>query len=216
MTFDAHPVTRSIEDEIAALLTAGPPDNRAATLYAPGQAVLRKHFTAVAFVLDDMADWQTLAAAVPAGAVDAVHLLSHGALGSFTLDADSALTRQDDLARLGQALNAGGDILLYGCDAAQGDDGRALLQTLAAPTQADVAASTDVTGSAALGGNWQLEAASGPVQASSADFAAGLAQYGHLLVSIANHTTVDFDGVGTSGGRNPLSNFANNNFHFLF
>src|SRR6185295_18755785 len=49
------------------------------------------------------------------------------------------------------------------CDVAQGDAGRLFLQELSHLTGADVAASTDRTGSADLGGNWTLEFATGAI-----------------------------------------------------
>jgi uncharacterized delta-60 repeat protein len=59
-----------------------------------------------------------------------------------------------------------GDILLYGCSVGAGHEGEALTQDLAALTGADVAASTDPTGPAELGGDWVLETATGSVEAS--------------------------------------------------
>src|SRR5690606_18703064 len=57
-----------------------------------------------------------------------------------------------------------GDILLYGCNIGQSDAGQNFIERLAQLTQADVAASTDATGSAAVGGNWMLEAATGRIE----------------------------------------------------
>ena len=53
------------------------------------------------------------------------------------------------------------DRLLYGCDVAQGERGQAFIEQLAAATGADVAASNDPTGAAALGGDWVLESRAG-------------------------------------------------------
>ncbi len=61
------------------------------------------------------------------------------------------------LATIGNAPTTTGDILLYGCDVAQGDSGNEFITQLAAASGADVAASADLTGSAALGGDWMLE-----------------------------------------------------------
>jgi len=46
-----------------------------------------------------------------------------------------------------------GDILLYGCNVGAGAEGLAFVESVARLSQADVAASDDVTGSAALGGD---------------------------------------------------------------
>lgn len=56
-----------------------------------------------------------------------------------------------------QHLAADADILLYGCDIAQGEAGQALVTELARLTGADIAASTNTTGSAEQGGDWVLE-----------------------------------------------------------
>ncbi|WP_277948863.1 DUF4347 domain-containing protein [Magnetospirillum sp. 15-1] len=101
---------------------------------------------------------------------DSIHVLSHGSeatlhLGSDTItDASlSSATAKAELAEIGHALKAGGDILIYGCDVAKGADGQAFVADLAAVTGADVAASDDVTGAAAKGGDWTLETRSGDV-----------------------------------------------------
>ena len=124
------------------------------------------------FVIDGAQDGldQITALLAGTGQVDALHIISHGSdgvllLGNGTVDA-AALTRHaDDLAAIGQHLAPGGDILLYGCNVAAGDAGQAFVQALAALTHADVAASTDLTGAAALGGNWTLEARTGAIEA---------------------------------------------------
>jgi len=100
--------------------------------------------------------------------IDALHLVSHGAdgyveLGSGALD---SATLRDQAARIkdwGSALSDAGDLLIYGCDVAARPDGQAMLDALASLTGADVAASNDVTGYAALGGDWDLEYRSGQV-----------------------------------------------------
>ncbi|WP_341674836.1 cadherin domain-containing protein [Niveibacterium sp. SC-1] len=94
--------------------------------------------------------------------IGALHLIGHGEAGQITLgdgavDRASLLAHQRDLGQWGQALRHDGDILVYGCDTGAGSEGLAWTQTLAQLTGADVAASTDLTGSAALGGNWTLE-----------------------------------------------------------
>jgi Domain of unknown function (DUF4347) len=104
---------------------------------------------------------------------DAVHLISHGQagavqLGSATLDADSLLLRAGEIAGWSGALGAQADLLLYGCDVAAQASGLFLIEGLAALTGADVAASDDPTGSAALGGDWQLERHTGSIESTVA------------------------------------------------
>ena len=100
----------------------------------------------------------------------AIHIISHGSdgaidIGSTHLDAERLANDADAVVRWGQALAAGGDLLLYGCDVAQDATGQAFVGNLARLTGADVAASTDITGSAARGGDWMLEYQTGTVQA---------------------------------------------------
>lgn len=100
--------------------------------------------------------------------VDSIHFVTHGAggfiqLGSSWLSAHNVGEHYADLARWGMALTEDGDILIYGCDVAASDDGQAFLAQIARLTDADVAASDDLTGSAELGGNWALEHVVGSV-----------------------------------------------------
>ena len=102
----------------------------------------------------------------------AVHILSHGAagelqLGNGMLDQRTLDDQADRIAEWGRALGADADILLYGCDVAGSSAGQAFVHNLAALTGADVAASTDLTGTAALGGNWVLEQQSGHIEAAT-------------------------------------------------
>ena len=101
--------------------------------------------------------------------LDAIHLLSHGAdgtvqMGNVWLSSGNLAEHSTALQSIGAALKADGDLLLYGCDVGQGDKGQSFLDQLAAITGADVAASADDTGAAALGGNWSLERSSGAIE----------------------------------------------------
>jgi methionine-rich copper-binding protein CopC len=100
-----------------------------------------------------------------------IQIISHGAqaslsLGSTQLNLETVQGYQDRLAAIGASLSAQGDIQLYGCNVAQGQEGELLVQAIAQLTQADVAASTDLTGASAEGGNWTLEYAVGQVNTS--------------------------------------------------
>jgi hypothetical protein len=96
---------------------------------------------------------------------DAIHLISHGspgqlAVGTSTLSEATIGGYTNQLHQIGAGLNAGGDLLIYGCDVAQGAVGQQLITDLARLTRLDVAASTNRTGSS---GDWVLEAATGPI-----------------------------------------------------
>jgi Ca2+-binding RTX toxin-like protein len=130
------------------------------------------------FVLDPAVDGLAQMARIAAGysGLAAIHVVSHGAagqlqLGSATLDAASLPGYKTALAAIGASMAEGGDLLLYGCDVAADDAGSSFLQALAVATGADVAASTDTTGAAFLGGDWVLEAASGEIEATTLDLA---------------------------------------------
>ena len=104
------------------------------------------------------------------GQFDAVHILSHGTPGSLTLGSDqidgASLTSQSQaLQAWAGHLSADADILLYGCDIAQSEKGQAFISQLAHLTGADIAASTNPTGSADKGGDWVLESSTGRIEA---------------------------------------------------
>ncbi|MFC5368812.1 DUF4347 domain-containing protein [Salinirubrum litoreum] len=132
--------------------------------------------------------------------LDAIHLLSHGNrgrlhLGDDDFSADGPTAADATLRALGDSLAVDGDLLLYGCrigtDA--GDD--SFVTRLAAVTGADVAASTDLTGTERLGGDWDLEREVGRVDTASltAD------DYSGLL--LGGYTTIP-------AGSSPLSGFS--------
>ena len=95
----------------------------------------------------------------------AVHVVSHGNAGYFLLN-DAIVDAQavaDDPASwkaIGEHLTSDGDILIYGCNVAGNEDGRAMIAGIADLTGADVAASADRVGAT---GGWELEYASGIV-----------------------------------------------------
>ncbi len=146
--------------------------------------------------------------------VQAVYLVSHGAQGDLHLAASdlSAASLQNYAAQLSAwqaSLSEQADILIYGCDVAQGSSGAALVSSLARLTSADVAASTDATGNAAAGGNWTLEYQSGPIEAKSAFAADALTGFMGVLdlpatptitaTSISNLTTPEDTALNLAG-----------------
>ena len=101
--------------------------------------------------------------------ISSVHIFSHGSsgrlqLGSTELSLDTLAAYQDDLHGWSTALSDKADILLYGCSLGAGETGQTLLQALADTTQADIAASNDITSSSTLGGDWQLELSTGIIE----------------------------------------------------
>ncbi|MDR3491415.1 MAG: DUF4347 domain-containing protein, partial [Gammaproteobacteria bacterium] len=121
--------------------------------------------------------------------VSAIYILSHGSSGSIELG-NTELTDQalksvyaNEIASWQSHLTSNANILLYGCDVAQGALGQQFVTDLSHIAGEAVAASTDMTGSAALGGNWNLEYDSGVITLSATDVFAGqaLSNYGYLM-----------------------------------
>ena len=103
---------------------------------------------------------------------EAIHILSHGsegevALGNNTLSSDNISQYADELAGWADALTEDADLLFYGCDLAGNQEGQQFIETISAMTGADVAASDDLTGAADQGGDWDLEANVGIVEAAA-------------------------------------------------
>jgi hypothetical protein len=102
--------------------------------------------------------------------IDAIHLISHGdagtlQLGTGTLNAESMSTRYaDEFTTIQQTLSEQADILVYGCNFAEGDVGQAAVARLAELTGADVAANSDRTGHIDLGGDWKFETQVGSIE----------------------------------------------------
>ena len=120
--------------------------------------------------------------------LDSIQIFSHGSqgslyLGNAVLSNKTLKQYQDQLANIGSHLKDTGDILLYGCNVAQGDIGLQFIDDLAKATGTDVAASNDITGSAALGGNGQLEVSTGSIEALPAFTAVSQQSYGSVLLA---------------------------------
>ncbi|MBC7484594.1 MAG: DUF4347 domain-containing protein, partial [Rhizobacter sp.] len=127
--------------------------------------------------------------------IAAVHVLGHGAdgvaqIGSARLDAATLADRAGEIARWGVALAGGADFLLYGCDVAADSFGHQMIDTLAVLTGADVAASIDLTGAAARGGNWVLEYQTGRIDATVAPSLREQGLYGGVLVVVNTAPTI--------------------------
>ena len=90
---------------------------------------------------------------------DAIHVVSHGGDGYLVLndsviDMESLQADPASWAAIGEHVAEDGDIMLYGCNVAQTENGKAFANQLASLTGADIAASVDVTGGDY---GWELE-----------------------------------------------------------
>ena len=102
---------------------------------------------------------------------DAVHIIAHGSdaelqLGSTQLNSANLQHYKEELSSWSSELALDADILLYGCDVAQTAKGQGFVDQISHWTGADIASSTDLTGHADLGGNWELEYKVGAIETS--------------------------------------------------
>ena len=116
--------------------------------------------------------------------INAVHIISHGSegtvkLGSTILSNANLSQYAGQIQEWGTALTNTADILFYGCNVAQSEDGQAFINQISQITGADVAASTDKTGASFLGGDWELEFETGAIEATKIEDN----NYNHILAS---------------------------------
>lgn len=124
--------------------------------------------------------------------LNSLQILSHGRAGAVQLGATElslqTLSRYAaDLTAWASVL-AGAEILLYGCEVAAGQIGQQFLRGLKSLVGAEVAASATPTGSASLGGDWQLEVTTGPIAAPMLIAAEARAVYPHSLPTLVDDT----------------------------
>jgi len=104
--------------------------------------------------------------------IDSIHIISHGSpgnlqLGKTRLCLDNIKTYQHQLQQWRHALTLDADILIYACSVASDLTPNPFLQRIAALTGANIAASGNPTGSAAQGGDWELEVTTGKIKAAT-------------------------------------------------
>lgn len=99
--------------------------------------------------------------------VSSVHIISHGSPGCLSIGTTQLCLDNLDryvsdwqiwLAAFSpkSGIHEASDLLLYGCNIADGEVGVAFLKRLHQLTGANIAASTQRTGNSTLGGNWEL------------------------------------------------------------
>ncbi|WP_293151848.1 DUF4347 domain-containing protein [Microcoleus sp. bin48.metabat.b7b8b9.023] len=149
--------------------------------------------------------------------IDSIHIVSHGAPGS--LQVGNGSLSLDDLecdrhflqqwfSPLTSIPKNPPNILLYGCEVAAGETGLAFVKRLSELTGASVAASQNLTGSVAKGGDWELEIRTGKIETALVFAPEVLANYEYVLNSFKPATNFpvgtnpvlvdvgDFDGNG--------------------
>ncbi|MGL6247433.1 Ig-like domain-containing protein [Pseudomonas sp.] len=111
--------------------------------------------------------------------ISSVQIIAHGNagdlwLGDSYLSADNVAARSAVLAEIGKDMNAGGDIMIYGCYTAEGERGLSFVDSLAQLTGRDVAASSNRTG---VGGDWDLEIATGNIESANVLSTTAMSEY---------------------------------------
>ncbi|MHC8356434.1 Ig-like domain-containing protein [Pseudomonas sp. LB3P81] len=111
--------------------------------------------------------------------ISSVQIIAHGNagdlwLGDSYLSADNVAARSAVLAEIGKDMNVGGDIMIYGCYTAEGERGLSFVDSLAQLTGRDVAASSNRTG---VGGDWDLEIATGNIESANVLSTAAMSDY---------------------------------------
>jgi large repetitive protein len=120
--------------------------------------------------------------------IDTVHIVSHGSAGSIQLgnsflNVENLSDRASELMGWAEHLATNTDLLIYGCEVAQGKAGQNFIARLSELTGAAVAASTTKVGNAELGGKWQLDVTTGEITSSSAFTPEKMAAYGYVLAN---------------------------------
>jgi Domain of unknown function (DUF4347)/FG-GAP-like repeat len=130
--------------------------------------------------------------------IESLQIVSHGRsgglkLGESWLDLQNLSGFVGQLKSWGTALSDSADILLYGCDIAKTAIGKTFVNQLAQATGADVAASEDLTGSALLGGDWELEYQTGSIEAALALSPSAQEAYTHILPILSSARSLGGD-----------------------
>lgn len=118
--------------------------------------------------------------------IEALHIVSHGApgclyLGRTCLNAANFDRYAPQLQQWRNALAPDADILLYGCQVAEGETGLAFVRQFSAVVGTKVAATRGLMGSPQLGGNWEFDVRTGPIRAGLAFSPEAIASYAHVL-----------------------------------
>jgi filamentous hemagglutinin family protein len=139
---------------------------------------------------------------------NSLHIVSEGNVGNFWLGKDFMSTENiakysNDLQAWKTSLSPAANILLYACNLASGESGAALVQAVKIYTGRDVAASTDLTGSIKLGGNWNLEYQTGTMSSALAFRPETMQNYQNTLLT---YTVLNTNDTGAGSLRDAIVN----------
>ncbi|MEG5162638.1 DUF4347 domain-containing protein, partial [Microcoleus sp. AT3-A2] len=122
--------------------------------------------------------------------LNSIQIVAHGAsasveIGSTKLHIHNIETYSSQLQQWGKALKETGSILLLSCNTGAGEFGIKFIQKLSEITGVNIAASNNLTGSAALGGDWELEITTGQINTEIAFEKEVLEGYTSVLATLA-------------------------------
>ena len=138
--------------------------------------------------------------------LDAIHVIAHGDdgtinLGNTRLNESTLFDNRFSIVSWADSFSDGADMLIYGCNLAETQVGKELINSLSELTQTDVAASADLTGHESHGGDWDLEYAVGVIQTSVVIDAETQGVWSGLLditSGLQGHWTFDADATDSS------------------
>ncbi|MEG3972210.1 DUF4347 domain-containing protein [Microcoleus sp. T2B6] len=119
-----------------------------------------------------------------------IHIIAHGKpgclqLGNVELSWQNLINRADNFVKTVKiwagGLTQNAEILLYACNVAKGNIGKEFVKNLSQITGANVAASDNLIGCAAKGGDWELTVTAGTIKAGIVFLPEAIAAYGHVL-----------------------------------
>ncbi|HEY9848466.1 MAG TPA: DUF4347 domain-containing protein, partial [Leptolyngbyaceae cyanobacterium] len=141
--------------------------------------------------------------------ITGISIISHGnvaqlQLGNSVLSTNSLAQYAPELQQWKASLTDEADVLIYGCNVAAGETGQTFVQNLSELTDADIAASTNLTGNTFLGGDYILEYNTGNIETTTPFTASLTSTYQGLLASLFDPTLTPSqinltDGVGSNG-----------------
>lgn len=141
--------------------------------------------------------------------IKSIYILSKGAqgevkIGSSRLNSDSIYDYESQLKVWQEHISNSADILFYGCQSADGIAGKLLFDRIAEMTGADVAASTNYTGTYGMDTDWHLEYQIGLIETDTDLLGDGKNDYKGKL----DGTTRTWDGEGDDNDWNNALNWS--------
>ena len=127
--------------------------------------------------------------------ISSVQIISHGdvgnlQIGSTNLSLDNLSDYTAELKQWSQHLSKDADILLFGCNIGAELE---FVQSLSEMTEADIAASNDLTGYEDLNGDWQLETSIGNIESTVAVSSEVLNSYESILAIPESELVVELE-----------------------